>query len=46
MTSSKWALIAKCLQDKANHDIAALLDHQLLRRSDGSGRSTHHEPAL
>jgi len=43
MTSSKWALIAKCSQDTANRDITALLDLGLLRRGDGGGRSTHYE---
>ncbi|NEY92245.1 Fic family protein [Tabrizicola oligotrophica] len=43
MTSSKWAVIAKCSQDTANRDIAALLDLGLLRKGDGGGRSTHYE---
>ncbi len=43
MTSSKWATIAKCSQDTANRDIAALLDLGLLRKGDGGGRSTHYE---
>lgn len=45
MTSSKWAVIAKCSQDTANRDIAALLAHGLLRKGDGGGRSTHYELA-
>ena len=45
MTSSKWAVIAKCSQDTANRDIAALLDLGLLRKGDGGGRSTHYEIA-
>lgn len=43
MTSSKWATIAKCSQDTANRDIAALLDLGLLSKGDGGGRSTHYE---
>jgi Fic family protein len=46
MTSSKWAVIAKCSQDTANRDITALLDLGLLRRGDGGGRSTHYELVL
>ena len=43
MTSSKWATIAKCSQDTANRDIAALLDLGLLRKGDAGGRSTSYE---
>jgi Fic family protein len=43
MTSSKWALIAKCSQDTANRDIAALIGLGLLRKGEGGGRSTHYE---
>lgn len=43
MTSSKWAAIAKCSQDTANRDIAALLELGLLRKGEGGGRSTHYE---
>lgn len=46
MTSSKWATIAKCSQDTANRDIAALVDFGLLRKGDGGGRSTHYELVL
>ena len=46
MTSSKWAIIAKCSQDTANRDIAALLDRGLLRKGEGGGRSTHYELVL
>jgi len=45
MTSSKWAVIAKCSQDTANRDITALIDAGLLRKGDGGGRSTHYEIA-
>ncbi|MDO5703829.1 MAG: hypothetical protein Q4G49_01965 [Paracoccus sp. (in: a-proteobacteria)] len=46
MTSSKWATIAKCSQDTANRDIAALIDLGLLRKGEGVGRSTHYEMVL
>jgi Fic family protein len=46
MTSSKWAVIAKCSQDTANRDIAALLDLGLLRKGEGGGRNTHYELVL
>jgi Fic family protein len=43
MTSSKWATIAKCSQDTANRDIAALLDLGLLRNGEAGGCSTSYE---
>ena len=46
MTSSKWATIAKCSQDTANRDIAALLDLGLVRKGDAGGRSTSYELAI
>lgn len=42
MTSSKWAKIAKCSQDSANRDIAALLNYRLLKKGPSGGRSTHY----
>ena len=45
MTSSKWAILAKCSQDTASRDIAALLELGLLRKGEGGGRSTHYEIA-
>jgi len=42
MTSSKWAKIGKCSQDSANRDIAALIEHGLLEKGPGGGRSTHY----
>lgn len=42
MTSSKWAKIGKCSQDSANRDIAALLEHGLMEKGPGGGRSTHY----
>ena len=46
MTTSKWATIAKCSQDSANRDIAALLDLGLMRKGEGGGRSTNYELVL
>jgi len=46
MTTSKWATIAKCSQDSANRDIAALLALQLTRKGEGGGRSTNYELVL
>lgn len=42
MTSSKWAKLAKCSQDSASRDIAALLQYGLLDKGPGGGRSTHY----
>ena len=46
MTSFKWAAIAKCSQDTANRDVAALLDLGLLLKGDAGGRSTSYEFAI
>jgi len=46
MTSSKWATIARCSQDTANRDIAALLDLGFMRKGEGGGRSTNYELVL
>lgn len=46
MTSSKWAKVAKCSQDTATRDIAALLELGLMRKGEGGGRSTHYELVL
>jgi Fic family protein len=43
LTSSKWAAIGKCSQDTALRDITDLLDKEILKKSDGSGRSTGYE---
>jgi Fic family protein len=43
MTSSTWAVMAKCSPDTANRDIAALMNLGLLQRDDGGSRSTHYE---
>jgi Fic family protein len=43
LTSSKWALIAKCSPDTALRDITELL-LGVLRKSEAGGRSTSYEP--
>ena len=42
LTTSKWAKLAKCSQDTALRDIALLIDHGLLVRNPGVGRSTSY----
>lgn len=46
LTSSKWAKLAKCSQDTAGRDIAALIEAGALRRGEAGGRSTYYELAL
>ncbi len=41
-TTSKWAKLAKCSQDTALRDIAFLIDHGVLVRNPGGGRSTSY----
>lgn len=43
LTSSKWAVIAKCSPDTALRDINELLAHGALRKSAAGGRSTSYE---
>jgi Fic family protein len=43
LTSSKWAKLAKCSQDTASRDIAALVDMGILRKGPAGGRSTSYE---
>lgn len=43
LTSSKWALIAKCSPDTALRDITDLLERGALVKSDAGGRSTSYE---
>ena len=43
LTSSKWAAIARCSQDTALRDITELLERGVLKKSEGSGRSTGYE---
>lgn len=45
LTSSKWAVIAKCSPDTALRDITQLLELGVLRKSPGGGRSTSYELA-
>ena len=43
LTSSKWAVIAKCSPDTALRDINDLLVRGVLRKTNGGGRSTSYE---
>jgi Fic family protein len=43
LTSSKWAVIAKCSPDTALRDITDLLARGVLRKSESGGRSTSYE---
>ncbi len=43
LTSSKWAIIAKCSPDTALRDINDLLARDVLRKTDAGGRSTSYE---
>lgn len=45
LTSSKWAVIAKCSHDTAGRDIQALLEHQILVKEAAGGRSTAYKLA-
>ncbi|MEK9145269.1 MAG: Fic family protein [Elusimicrobiota bacterium] len=42
LTSSKWAKLAKCSQDTAQRDIAALLELGVLSKAPPGGRSTSY----
>ena len=42
LTSSKWALIAKCSQDTAFRDILDLIEKGILRKESAGGRSTSY----
>ena len=42
LTTSKWAKLAKCSQDTALRDITCLVDHGILVRNPGGGRSTSY----
>ena len=42
LTTSKWAKLAKCSQDTALRDITCLVDHGILVRNQGGGRSTSY----
>ncbi len=43
LSTSKWAIIAKCSSDTALRDINELLAHGVLRKSAAGGRSTSYE---
>ena len=43
LTTSKWAKLAKCSQDTALRDITFLVEHGILARNPGGGRSTSYE---
>jgi len=45
LTSSKWATIAKCSQDTALRDILDLVNHGILVKDAGGGRSTSYSLA-
>lgn len=42
LTSSKWAIIAKCSKDTAIRDINDLISKDLLQKEDSGGRSTSY----
>lgn len=46
LTSSKWAVIAKCSSDTALRDITQLLELGILKRTSGGGRSTGYELSI
>jgi len=43
LISSKWAKIAKCSTDTALRDIQDLINKNILRKTEGGGRSTSYE---
>jgi len=43
LNSSKWAKLMKCSADTALRDIQDLITKNILRKSEGGGRSTHYE---
>src|SRR5260370_5890403 len=45
LTSSKWATIEKCSPDTALRDIAGLVEHGILKQTEGGGRSTSYSLA-
>ena len=42
LTSTKWAMIAKCSQDTAQRDIQGLIDQEILVKDAAGGRSTSY----
>ena len=45
LTSSRYARFTKCSQDTAARDIASLVEHKILVRNPGGGRSTSYSLA-
>lgn len=45
LTTTKWAMIAKCSQDTAQRDIQALIDQGILVKGAAGGRSTSYSLA-
>ena len=43
LTTKKWAVMTKCSQDTALRDINDLIDKNMLKKSQASGRSTSYE---
>jgi Fic family protein len=46
LTTSKWAILAKCSQDTALRDIGDLLQRRILIRDQAGGRSTKYTLCL
>ena len=42
LTTTKWAALEKCSHDTALRDIQGLIEHCLLRKDQGGGRSTSY----
>ncbi|MDO8805145.1 MAG: Fic family protein [Elusimicrobiota bacterium] len=42
LTSTKWAMLAKCSQDTAQRDIHALINNGVMLKDPGGGRSTRY----
>lgn len=42
LTTSKWARMTRCSQDTATRDIKQLIDHGVLQKDAGGGRSTSY----
>lgn len=45
LTTTKWAKLATCSHDTALRDIQDLIDHRILKRNEGGGRSTSYSLA-
>jgi len=45
LSTSKYATLAKCSSDTALRDIVELVEHGILVRNPGGGRSTSYRPA-